>query len=205
MFFNDLHTDVLTEVVNMGVGQAASSLNSILDTHVDLSVPELKIVYREGGMDELSTLAKVSLASVVLRFEGSVPGQAALLFPPESAVNLVNLLVPDESNMDDMDLDAMRGEALTEIGNIVLNAVMGHFANFLKLNLDYSIPDFMFESDINEIFKLEHVEGEFAVILAKTHFVVSEHAISGDIILFFGIDSMQSLMAAIENVVKQSE
>lgn len=205
MVFNELHTDVLTEVVNMGVGQAASSLNSILDTHVDLSVPELKIVSRETGMDELSTLANISLASVILRFEGSVPGQAALLFPPESAVNLVNLLVPEESGIEDMDLDAMRGEALTEIGNIVLNAVMGHFANFLKLNLEYSIPDFMFESEINEIFRLDHVEGEFAVILAKTHFVVSEHSISGDILLFFGIDSMQSLMVAIENVVSQNE
>ncbi|WP_045214757.1 chemotaxis protein CheC [Desulfonatronovibrio magnus] len=201
MQLSDVHKDVLTEVVNIGVGQAASSLNSILDTHVDLSVPELKIVSQDRVMNELAFLARSSLASVILRFEGAVPGQAALLFPPESAVNLVNLLVPEESNIEDMDLDAMRGEALTEIGNIVLNAVMGHFSNFLKLNLDYSIPDFMFESDINEIFNLNHVEGEFAIILARTHFVVEEHAIAGDILLFFGIDSMKSLTEAIDNVL----
>lgn len=205
MFFNDLHKDVLTEVVNMGVGQAASSLNSILDTHVDLSVPELRIINYGEGIEDLVSLTDVPLASVTLRFEGSVPGQAALLFPPESAVNLVNLLVPEESGMEDIDLDAMRGEALTEIGNIVLNAVMGHFANFLKLHLEYSIPDFMFKSDINEIFRLNQIEGKFVIILAKTRFVVSEHSISGDILLFFGIDSMQGLVRAIENVVSQSE
>ncbi|MFW6005567.1 MAG: chemotaxis protein CheC, partial [Desulfonatronovibrionaceae bacterium] len=190
-------------VVNIGVGQAARSLNSILDTHVDLSVPELKIVVQDKVMQEMASLTKSSLASVILRFEGAVPGQAALLFPPESAVNLVNLLVPDKDEIEDLDMDAMRGEALTEIGNIVLNAVLGHFANFLKLNLDYSIPDFMFESDISEIFNLQHVEGEFAIILARTHFVISEHSIAGDILLFFGIDSMNSLVQAIEKVINE--
>lgn len=203
MFISDVQRDVLTEVVNIGVGQAASSLNSILDTHVDLSVPELKIVEKEQLSDELNILGGRSLASVVLRFEGTVPGQAALVFPPESAVNLVNLLMSQESMADYMDLDAMKREALTEIGNIVLNAVMGHFANFLKLSLDYSIPDFMLESDINSIFHLDKTDKEYVIILAKTHFVMSEHSIGGDILLFFGIDSIKSLAKAIENIINQ--
>ncbi|MFP4084759.1 MAG: chemotaxis protein CheC [Desulfonatronovibrio sp.] len=203
MFITDMQRDVLTEVVNMGVGQAASSLNSILDTHVELSVPELKIVEKGELSDELSILGGRSLASVVLRFEGTVPGQAALVFPPESAVNLVNLLMSQEGMADYRDLDAMKREALTEIGNIVLNAVMGHFANFLKLNLDYSIPDFMLESDLNGIFHLDRTDKEYVIILAKTHFVMSEHSIGGDILLFFGIDSMKSLAQAIENIINK--
>ncbi len=195
-----MQNDALKEVVNIGVGQAANTLNTILDTHVDLSVPELKIVDKGRVMDELESLTGTSLAGVILRFEGTLPGQAALLFPPDSAVNLVNLLVPDEY-YHDTDLDAMRGEALTEIGNIVINAVMGHFSNFLKLNLDYSLPDFRFESNIFDIFNLHQVEGSFAIILAKTHFVVAEHSISGDILLFFGIESMENLIQILEKII----
>ncbi len=201
MFISDAHRDVLAEVVNIGVGQAAGSLNSILDTHVDLSVPDLKILEKGQLSEELNILGGRSVASVVLRFEGTVPGQAALIFPPESAVNLVNLLMSQESMADYMDLDAMRREALTEIGNIVLNAVLGHFANFLKLNLDYSIPDFMMKSDINSIFHLDKTDEEFVIILAKTHFVMSEHSIGGDILLFFGIDSLKSLIQVVEAVI----
>ncbi len=198
---NELHKDALTEIINIGVGQAGNSLNAMLAMHVELSVPEIRLLQMEQAQEELSLLNTSSLASVVLRFSGPVPGKAALLFPPESALNLVTLLVQEEPG--DLDLDSMRSAALTEIGNIVLNSVLGNFANFLHMDLEYSLPDFMFESSIHDLLEQDIAENGYAVILAKAHFRVSEHSIAGDILLLFGISSMEELSRLLEIVVKE--
>ncbi len=199
---NDLHRDVLTEVINMGVGQGAKSLNTMLSTHVILSVPEIKLLNKETIHEELSYLKHSSLAIVLLRFSGSIPGQAALLFPPESAMNLVRLLVPEEEQEEDSDLDSMRSEALTEIGNIVLNNVMGNFSNFFHLSMEYSLPDFLFEADINDFLESGALDEGYTIILARTHFDVRKHSIAGDIMLFFGISSLENMIQLIEQAIK---
>ena len=198
---NDLHRDALTEIINIGVGQAGNALNTMLAMHVELSVPEIKILQMQEAQKELSPLDDSSLASVVLRFSGSVPGKAALLFPPESALNLVTLLVQEEPG--DTDLDSMRSEALTEIGNIVLNSVLGNFANFLHMDLEYSLPDFMFETGIHDLLEQEALDAGYAIILAKAHFKVSQHSIAGDILLLFGINSMAELSRLLDMLVKE--
>ena len=198
---NDLHRDALTEIINIGVGQAGNALNTMLAMHVELSVPEIKVMQMQEAQKELSPLDNSSLASVVLRFSGSVPGKAALLFPPESALNLVTLLVQEEPG--DTDLDSMRSEALTEIGNIVLNSVLGNFANFLHMDLEYSLPDFMFETGIHDLLEQEALDAGYAIILAKAHFKVSQHSIAGDILLLFGINSMAELSMLLDMLVKE--
>lgn len=197
---NDLHRDALTEIINIGVGQAGNALNTMLAMHVELSVPEIKVLEPEDVQQELAPLDKSSLATVILRFSGPVPGKAALLFPPESALNLVTLLVQEEPG--DTDLDSIRSEALTEIGNIVLNSVLGNFANILSMDLEYSLPDFMFETSVHDLLQQEGGEGH-SIILAKAHFKVREHSIAGDILLLFGINSMTELSSMLDMLVKK--
>ena len=76
------------------------------------------------------------LSMVSLNFSGGTDGVAMLAFPLESAAKLVSIVsIVTERDLMSCDIDSLKEGALTEIGNIIMNGVMGSFANILKLRL----------------------------------------------------------------------
>jgi chemotaxis protein CheC len=136
--------DALTELINIGVGRAAGTLNQILEAHVHLQVPFVKIFPSSQIEKALSNIATTPLSLVRLIFKGSFSGTALLAFPSDSASHLVDILTGEESDISD--LDSIRVGALTEVGNIVLNGVMGSLSNVLQEHLIYSIPVYIEDS-----------------------------------------------------------
>jgi chemotaxis protein CheC len=189
--------DALTELINIGVGRAAGMLNQILEAHVHLQVPSLKIFPHSQIEHVLHNVATTPLSIVTLVFKGSFSGTALLAFPPESASNLVNIVADEES--ESSDLDAIRVEALSEIGNIVLNGVMGSVSNVLKKRLMYSIPMYV-EDTIEHLLHEDGMEADSTIILAKTELTIKKLQIRGDFILLFRVDLFNTLIATLDTM-----
>jgi chemotaxis protein CheC len=194
--------DVLQELINIGIGRAAGMLNEMLDTHVILQVPIIRILSRHDLELELGGISGNTLATVQMGFKGPFSGNALLLFPPDSANNLVSVLTGEDSVEDDM--DAIRTGTITEIGNIVINGVMGSISNAIEKQLSYSVPSYTEDSLLNIL----HQNGEEAltdtIILARTHFIIEKHFIYGDIILFFEVGSFDTLMECVELLIEKT-
>ena len=45
--------DALTEVINIGVGRAASILNEMIETHISLQIPEIKVTAEQVTVKQL--------------------------------------------------------------------------------------------------------------------------------------------------------
>ncbi len=188
-------TDILKELINIGVGKAAGVLNQITGLHIILHVPALKIIPLSELKQTQNDEDDSNLSAVYLGFEGNFSGKAGLLFPTESASLLVSLLTGEDS-LDTDDLDALRVGTLTEIGNIVINGVMGSMGNVLKQHLLYTTPTYL-EGTMPELI-YSSVDSEEAVFLtAQTRFNVKEKAIQGEIMLTFGIGSFDALVRII--------
>ncbi len=194
----DQHIDALRELINIGVGRAAGSLNQMLRAHVDLHVPFVRVfapgeskncIVQEFGLGKL--------AAVQLMFKGPFVGNAALVFPPDSAAKLVDIVTGEEPGSHD--LDAIRIGTLTEVGNIVLNGVMGSIGNILKQHIDYSLPVYV-EDTIENLMTLKKADPAVTVVLAQAHFTIEQFHIEGDIILLFEVGSFDALISAIEAV-----
>jgi len=41
---NDIQKDVLSEIINIGIGKAGNLFNDILETHITLNVPKINII-----------------------------------------------------------------------------------------------------------------------------------------------------------------
>ena len=131
------HIDALQELVNIGVGRAAGVLNDMLASPIQLNIPEVRLLTPEELKLELKNQFGDSLlATVQLSFSGSFSGTAELVFPTESAATLVSVLTGEAPGTPD--LDVVKIGALLEIGNIVLNGIMGSLSNALIEHLDYS-------------------------------------------------------------------
>lgn len=192
--------DALTELINIGVGQAAGMLNEMIEFRIQLQVPWLKLLSSSELQEELEKrLGKEQLSSVQLEFSGSFGGQTQLVFPTDSAATLVEVLTGEES--ESPALDELKIGTLTEVGNIVINGVMGSIGNILSQPIHYDVPNYI-ENDIEHL--LPHLsqksgdQGNF--LLAQTRFDIQELRVQGDIILFFNMGSFNALLAAIDNV-----
>ena len=186
-----LQLDILQELINIGVGRAAGMLNQMVNTHIQLQVPVLRVL-TQSQLGELYAGRPNSVFSAVqLGFTGEFAGVSALIFPPESASKLVAVVLgKDEAMSDD---EAMRRGTLQEIGNIVLNGVMGSIANILREPLRYSPPDFI-EDDISSIVG----QGTGMILVARTQFSMKDHLIEGEVLIIFSLSSFDSLLAAID-------
>ncbi len=188
--------EALKELINIGVGKGASILNTMLNSHIVLQVPMLQFLSMSNLKKELNVMGQGKLSTVNLKFDGRFSGSAELVFPSDTAMALVNCLVEEEDVMD-MGIDAIMAGTLCEVGNVVLNGLMGSISNLLSSHFDYSVPEY-FENTADNIIR-EHLD-DATVILAKTQFLIQEMDITGDIVLFFEIDALNKMMEMIEEL-----
>ncbi|MBD3306541.1 chemotaxis protein CheC [candidate division KSB3 bacterium] len=188
--------DALTELINIGVGRAAGMLNQILEAHVQLNVPSIQIFPYSHIEHALQTITANALSIVSLGFKGSFSGTALLAFPSGSASQLVDVLTGEESEIED-DLDSIRVGVLTEVGNIVLNGVMGSLSNVLQEHFSYSIPVYI-EDTIAHLVDENNLDAESTLILAKTELVIKKFHIKGNIILLFRVGLFNTLIDSLE-------
>ncbi|MBF0242486.1 MAG: chemotaxis protein CheC [Desulfamplus sp.] len=190
------HLESIKELCNIGVGRGASVLNTMLSCHISLSVPNVKIISSSDFKEELKLFAKEnSISAVSLAFQGKISGSAQLMFPTETASSLIAVLV-DEG--DDLDMDALRAGTFCEVGNIVLNGVMGSISNILDLTFDYSVPEYIETNPENFVKKPSVAQDDSHVLLARTRFTIDELDIDGDIALFMQVGAIQALIETIE-------
>ena len=193
MPLSPLQLDILQELINIGVGRAAGMLNQMVNTHIQLQVPVLRVLTRSQLGELYAGRPNSVFSAVQLGFTGEFAGISALIFPPESASKLVAVVLgKDEALSSD---ETMRRGTLQELGNIVLNGVMGSIANILREPLRYSAPDFI-EDDISSIVG----QGTGMILVARTQFSMKDHLIEGEVLIIFSLSSFDSLLAAIDDL-----
>lgn len=190
--------DALQELINIGVGRAASLLNEMVDSHIVLKIPYVKVLTATEAYQELATrFHDDSLASVRLGFTGSFSGAAGLIFPTDSASSLVAVLTGEDPGSTD--LDAVKIGTLSEIGNIVINAVMGSLSNVLKQHVNYTLPVYL--EDTIENLLVSTYESNSKILLAQARFIIEQLEIIGDIILIFHVGTFDALINAINDEI----
>ena len=190
--------DALKEMVNIGVGHAAGVLNAMLNSRVQLHVPIVEMMNYEQLQSKIRSLDAGNLSSVRLGFKGPFSGNASLVFPAEEAVKLVSILTGVEA--DSSALTDMRVATLTEVGNIVLNGVMGAIGSELKLHVYYSVPIYV-DNPFEIILSTQQTQAYANVVWVQTSFTLESESIVGDIILVFEVGSLDLLLEAVNQAM----
>jgi chemotaxis protein CheC len=189
--------DVLQELINIGVGQAAATLNQMSGQHVSLHAPVVTVMTTDQMLSGEIINADQEVMAIKLSFSGKFSGMASLMFPPESANKLITIILGEEPVAEDMDL--MRVGVLQEVGNIVLNGVMGSIGNLLMEHIDYLPPDY-YETTFYDLM-LGDGEQESMLLMAKTNFFLEDRLIQGDILVMFKLQTFGSLLMALNKMM----
>ncbi len=191
--------DAIREIINIGVGKSAAILNKMINKHIKLQVPYVEFTKVDKIINIINHSTEDELSSVNLSFKGLLVGTAKLIFPTDSASKLVALFTDDNSGDDDM--DEIKVATLSEIGNIVLNSLVGTISNTLSLPLNYSIPSYQ-EGILNDLLSHYASMTESAHLLAQTRFVIEELEIIGDFILLLEVESSYVFLELVEQFLK---
>ena len=192
---SELQLDTIRELMNVGVNESTNILGHLVNTEIDLNVPEVRLITADTLLSQLEELGSMNLTAVNLKFQNGFSGTSQLVFSQDSAQKLVSIFTKEVLGSEE--INEITSGALIEIGNIVLNAVLAEFSNFLKHEFEFFVPDFYenYESDFySKIYKYS----DDVILLGKTLFTIEEYQISGDIVLFMKIASFKEFIAIID-------
>ncbi len=190
--------DVLTELINIGVGKSTTSLNTLIDQHINLNVPSVELMHYQDFQDYLKKFKDENYASVTLPFKGELIGNIKFLLSSSSAANLANSFMGEDSN--DEDLDSIRSGVLNEVGNIVTNAVMGSVSNMLGVEISYIVPYFE-EGTMSKVIQKSLDKEDGVILFAQADFTIDKLEVSGSFAIFFEMNTFKNLIEKVDKMM----
>jgi chemotaxis protein CheC len=186
------HREALAELINIGYARAGKSLSELTGERIVLNAPMVEIHSIDVVRVALNDLVKGEVASVHQVFSGPVAGHALLLVSNEAAEVLTSPLV---ASVPSNEQQAARREALTEIGNILLQASMGLCGELLQVHVSFTVPRLEIETidDMLNSISVNNQELQFAV-LVRTRFELENSQVSGYIVVILGVTSFSRLL-----------
>ena len=199
---NTLQHDALTELVNIGVSHAATSLRELVGAQVLLSVPTLRLLGRLEAIETLSAREGAQLVAVHQVFEGDLVGRALLIFPETKTLELVRAVIGQDLPLED--IIELEQEALAETGNIILNGCLATIANLLQRRLKISLPEIL-RGDGRDLFSLAPPpEAGDVVMFLYIDFAIRERDIRGYIAMLMDMPSLEALVILIDEFIERS-
>ena len=198
MKIEELDHDALTELFNIGLHRAASSLSELTGQRIIVDLPRLWICPIEETHARLIDLLDGDLATVHQIFKGTVTGDAVLVLDYESATRLAALMT-DGSVAIGGRLDQSAREVLAEVGNVILGSCLSSFGDMLQVSVSFSVPRMHIES-LEGLLRSMRVDSEdlsFA-LLAATRFRLTEGEVGGYLIIAVGMSSLSLIARALE-------
>lgn len=198
----DLQLDALTELVNLGVSNAATDLSEMVRDEVALSVPRVSVVGQAEAVVILRERDAKRLVAVSQDFEGDIRGRALLIFPEAKSLELIRSMVGEDLSLED--IIELEQEALAETGNVLLNACLSTMANSLQRNLRISLPE-VIHGDGDTFFGLAASRGASdTVLFIYINFLVKLRDIQGYLAMLLDFPSLAMLQALLDEYIERT-
>ena len=196
VFFSELQKDMLKEAFNIGIGSAANALSKMINQEVVLSVPDVELHSSEALLD--MTVEHDSIVSIVQKIEEPFDGKSILLFPEESSLEVVRRMLHMEDGSDVQSL--LHEEAVTEIGNIILNACVGAVSKTLSKEIKMEIPEFSLarQKNLLEAYELDRKD---IMLVINMNMSLQDSDISGYLVFIFGYNALRGLRNAVHDTL----
>ena len=199
---SEIQLDALTELVNIGVSHAASSLREMVGSQVHLSVPNVALVTRAQAIAILAERETSNLVAVHQVFEGDVTGRALLIFPETKSLELVRAITGGDLPLED--IIELEQEALAETGNILLNSCLATIANMLQRSLKMSLPEVLRGNAATFFSLAPPPEAGDVVMFLFINFVIRERDISGYIAMIMDLPSLTALTHLLNKFIERA-
>ncbi len=190
---SDEERDAIMEIFNLGVGAAAGTLSEMVGTEMLMTLPSLEVIEREA----LSQEAWSPVAAVIQGFDAPFgPGRAIVSFPEKRSLALVarlaNTDVSDEPT-------ALQEEALTEVGNILLNSCLARLSDMMRQEIRVSVPQLKRADSMASLVYEDEAAG--GVLVFSVRFDLKDEKIDGRLLFLTELDRLKPMINVVRSVL----
>jgi len=197
----DMTLDIIREMVNIGVGDAAAALSDLVQSRVLIKTPEVLILDSKDlpniMLKEVQTLG----VYITQGFHGRIRGRALLFYTKNSCNSLIKTILGKDIVTSALTDNAIA--TLQEIGNILMVSCVSNISNMIEDSVSFEIPDVTIEMSEGYILNIVKDLGELdKTIFVRNQMVVKEKEIEGYIFLLLSFKDFLFVVREIENKIK---
>ncbi len=133
---NGLIIDVLSEIGNIGAGNAATSLANMINKKIDMRVPKVSVLDFKDVPGLLGG-EEIPVCGIMFNLDGDMEGTIMFILTLDSVKRLLDLMMP---GMMKDELDEMSMSAVKEVGNILSGSYISSLAGLTNLKINMSVP-----------------------------------------------------------------
>ena len=202
LFFSEEQLDFLTEMMNIGAGNAVTAFAQLLNREVCINIPILKTV---AGHEVAPALIHPSALVTCAKMDlfGDVAGEVFYVVPDEHKKTLIFLMQQafPSQNADLGKLNNLDSSIVAEIGNILTGVYLTTIHDFCNLDIYHSVPvtaEDMIQSLLDESIVILSSKVKM-ILLIQNEFIIGEKRITSYLLLIPALKSVDVFMGSIED------
>lgn len=201
--FSELEMDALTEAFNLSLGEAAATFSAIVREEIELSVPTIEILSRDGLTQRLESSqpagASERLCRINQHFNAASGFQtdALLLFPEHGSLEIVRRMLGDDTSIEH--ITELEQDALAEIGNIIINSCMSSLANLFGTEMSGSLPRVQSRTART---LLDDKAATDVILVARIGMTMAAHNLSGFVLFIMDVPSIEHFMDQVSRLFR---
>lgn len=190
----DIHLDVLKEVGNIGSGNAAAALSTLINKNVEIQMPSVSIVpfqeatNRSGGAERI-------VAGVMSRMSGGMDGMILILMDKEFVNAIIKVFFNTEvkglTNLDETVVSA-----LSEVGNIICGTYVSAIGQLTGIDVKLASPCFQVDmaGALMSVPVIEFGEVGDKILYIDKNLIIDGQSMNAEVFLIPTIDSLETML-----------
>ncbi len=190
MELTEYQLDMFNEIGNVGVGNAATALSSMLNNPVDISLPDTKFIPKDSIFNDVNE----EILIVNSKLEGELEGNIIVVYNKDQAFPLIDMMSGNpEGTLTE--IDEMAKSAFKEMVNIIAGPYLDSLSQMMDLRLLPQPPTFSYGKLIaikdNLMNDLPNVD---EVLYVKTQMKIQDKKIFGNFYILFNEVSLKKVL-----------
>lgn len=132
--------DVLTEIGNVGSGNASTALSSMIGKNIEIKMPSVRLLGFQDAIESNGSPEDV-IAGVLIRMKGQMSGMVLILIEKNFSDAVLSSFF-GETDLPLIELDEGHQSALAEISNIMASAYVNAISGLSGLSIGVESPQF---------------------------------------------------------------
>lgn len=194
MVYSEIELDGLKEIVNVGGGNAATSISQMINSRVDMDVPEVEVMdYNELYQKIIAD--DVEMHAVLSKIVGDIDGALLFVISDESGQKIAKMML----GSDDKPSNEIIASAVTELTNILFNSFLRAIGGMLQIQLIASLPisryDFFGAIISSAYIAFDHYDEQILVI--HNEFTYNNESLDASLFLIPGEGVLDEIFKAL--------
>ena len=194
---SEMQLDALREIGNIGSGNAATALSSMLERVVNIAVPKIKVLDYNAVCETLGGPEQL-LVGILFSISGDITGMIMFLLHKEFAHMVLNSLVGSEFD-GYSELDEMDKSTIQEVGNIMAGSYINAMASMTGLTIDLSVPTMNVDmaGALLSVPAIYYANISDKIILIEDEFGHDQEGAESHILLIPEVDGLEKIMESL--------